>query len=237
MRIGLITYDARHLKTEQIALGLHQKGYRDLSFFALPFVARAKREIVFPHRPDMELGAHSMSVAEAVGGSFTRVASPDEIDPQGADLFLITGAGILPESFVNATLGRVLNSHPGIIPLVRGLDAFKWAILDGMPVGNTLHFIDAEADAGEVVAQSPTPVFATDTLERFAERHYELEIDMMLDFERILSDRTAPGGSEPYETRPARMRMKAELQNKLYEAFEEYKRRFAMAGKAPDAVY
>lgn len=231
MRIGLITYDSRHLKTEQVALGLYQKNYRDLHFFALPFVDRPKREIVFNHRPDMETGAPSAAVAQAVGGAFTKIASPDHINPMAADIFLITGASLLPETFVNATQGRVLNSHPGIIPLVRGLDAFKWAILDRMPIGNTLHFIDAEADAGEVVAQARTPIFATDTLERFAARHYELEIDMMLDFERTLAEHDKkPSKEDIFEERPARMRMKADLQKTLFSAFEEYKAAFAISG-------
>ncbi|HEV7229288.1 formyltransferase family protein [Brevundimonas sp.] len=227
MRLGLITYDARHLKTEQVALGLALKGTAELSFHALPFTPRPARNILFAHRPDMEEGAHSRDVAAALGAPWTACASPDDIPADAADLFLILGAGLLPAGFVAATRGRVLNSHPGLIPLVRGLDAFKWAILDGMPIANTLHWIDEEADAGEVLAIRRTPVFLTDTLQQFARRHYESEIAMMVDFEALLA---APRPVLGDEVRPARMRMPAEKQAELETAFEAYKARFAWGG-------
>lgn len=229
MRLGLITYDTRHLKTEQVALGLNLKGRYDLSFFALPFKPRPERQILFAHRPDMEEGAHSRDVAGALKAPYVKCETPDAIPADGADLFLIVGAGLLPPAFVGATRGRVLNSHPGIIPLVRGLDAFKWAILDGMPIGNTLHYIDEEADAGEVLAMAPTPVFPTDSLERFARRHYECEIAMMIDFETALA---RPKPEATHESRPARMRMPALQQDGLHIAFEAYKMKFAGDGSA-----
>lgn len=228
MKLGIITYDTRHLKTEQVGLGLHQLGRYQMEFFALPFVERAARTILFAHRPEMASGAHSADVAAAVGAAYTPVASVAEISADAADFFIIAGAGLLPAEWVERTSGRVVNSHPGIIPLVRGLDAFKWAILDGMPIGNTLHFIDAEADAGEVFAQSLTPVFSSDSLEDFARRHYELEIQMMVDFEAfLLRSEEFAANRGVYEIRPARMRMKAEQQELLRPAFEAYRAKFS----------
>ncbi|MCR5871117.1 MULTISPECIES: hypothetical protein [unclassified Sphingomonas] len=122
-RIAIITYDARHLKTEQLAIGLDQAGYRNLVFYALPFVSRPSREILFAHRPDMLGGSATPAMAEYLGAEFVAVSGAQDIPADGADLFLIAGAGILPEAFVRATRGRVLNCHPGIIPLVRGLDS------------------------------------------------------------------------------------------------------------------
>jgi phosphoribosylglycinamide formyltransferase-1 len=230
MRLGLITYDSKHLKTEHVALGLRQRGYDDLAFFALPFVQRAPRQIVFAHRPDMSMGAHSRDVAEAVGASYEKVSGPEQIAHDAADLFLILGAGLLPPAFVSGTLGRVVNAHPGIIPIVRGLDAFKWAIVDGMPIGNTLHFIDEEADAGEVLGVEPTPLFADDTLESFARRHYELEILMMIGFETYLDRRREQLEGAP---RPPRMRMPHSEQTQLRDSFVNYKARFAL-GRGTD---
>ena len=40
----------------------------------------------------------------------------------------------------------IVNAHPGIIPLTRGLDSLKWAIYQNVPIGNTLHLIDNEVD-------------------------------------------------------------------------------------------
>lgn len=228
MKIGIITYDTQHLKTEQVALRLGVQGVSNLSFYALPFVYRPARDIAFQHRPDMKTGAHSRDVASAIGASYQTVASPSDIPTREVDLFLILGAGLLPADFVRDTAGRVVNSHPGIIPLVRGLDAFKWAILDGMPIGNTLHFIDEAADAGEIIASQPTPVFETDTLATFARRHYEAEIDMMSDFRRYLGARAE---TADHEERPARLRMPAAIEARLTERFAAYKARFAVPGE------
>jgi len=237
MRIGIITYATHHLKTEQVAVGLRQRGYQDLSFFALPFTPRAEREIVFAHRPDMSIGGHSRDIASALGSDYREVASADEIDPAGADIFLIAGAGLLPPTFVNATLGRVLNSHPGKIPLVRGLDALKWAILEKLPVENSLHFIDAQTDAGDMIAQFPTPLFMSDTLGKFAARHYEIEIDMMLDFEHHIANHKR-GAFEPSPSQAGepRMRMKAADQKRLFAEFETYKTLFAAGADRRDTA-
>lgn len=229
MRIGIITYATNHLKTEQVAVGLKQRGYDDIHLFALPFNPRPARKIVFAHRPDMMIGGDTKAIAKSIGAGFEDVASAGDIPPDGADIFLIGGAGLLPPSFVNATLGRVLNSHPGKIPFVRGLDAFKWAILDQQPIENSLHFIDAETDAGEMIAQFQTPCFVNDTLEKLAARHYEIEIDMMIDFEMHVNLYRAGDLVFPeVEPRPARMRMKAADQHKLRDAFEQYKEIYAV---------
>lgn len=230
MRIGLITYDSRHLKTEQVALGLAQRNAGDLRFFALPFVPRPARDVQFAHRPDMSMGAHARDVAAVLQVDYALCSSPSDIPVDESDVFLILGAGLLPPDFVRATAGRVLNSHPGLIPAVRGLDAFKWAVVDGMEVGNSLHLIDEEADAGDLVATAVTPVFRSDTLETFARRHYELEIMLMLDFAAQMA---LPSSDRPIlekgQMRPARRRMPASEERQLWDRFELYKERYARA--------
>ena len=228
MRVGIITYAANHLKTEQVAVGLMHHGYSDISFFALPFKQRPARKIIFEHRPDMTIDGHSSQVAQVVGATYHEVESAHEIAPYAADNLLIAGADLLPPEFVNATLGRVLNSHPGKISLVRGLDASKWANLEQQPVKNNLHIIDADTDAVEVVALCRTPLFPSDSLEKFAARHPEIEIDIMIDFEGYLNDRQVESG-EAIEPGVARMRMKAEQQKLLHSAFEDYKKTNALA--------
>lgn len=55
-QIGLITYNTNHLKTEQILSRL--AGKYDLEVYALPFVPRKPREVLFQHRPDQSVAAH-----------------------------------------------------------------------------------------------------------------------------------------------------------------------------------
>jgi len=51
LKIGLISYNYIHLKTEQVFERLLRKGF-DLKFYLLPFVKREKREVFFQHRPN-----------------------------------------------------------------------------------------------------------------------------------------------------------------------------------------
>ena len=230
MRIAIITYDAPHLKTEQVALSLASRAGLDLHFFALPFVARPARQPLFRHRPDQSAAPTTSAVAAFIGCGFTPVESPGAIPVRGFDYYIIAGAGLLPAGFVARTRGKVVNAHPGIIPVSRGLDSFKWSIVDGLPLGNTLHFIDEEADAGDVLTVRPTPVFLSDTLETLARRHYEQEIDMLSSFDRHLgSARPAASLGEP---RPAHKRMPSEQEARLFDAFERYRRAHGVAAAA-----
>ena len=221
-KLGLITYQTNHLKTEQVFKKLVEKyPAAEFTFYGLPFVQRKKRNVIFEHRPDQSLGMNTLELAAQFDCRYVKCERDSDI-PSGDDIYLILGAGILSAECIEGK--RILNAHPGVIPSSRGLDAFKWAIFNGDPIGNSLHFIDAAVDAGEIVAIKRTPVFGNDTLEDFAARHYELEIEMMANFEYHLKHPSndfpnAPIG-EPH------MRMKAELEQKLRERFEIYKLKY-----------
>jgi len=224
MKLGLITYDYAHLKTEQVLLNLLRKfSAREMTLFALPYVPRKERKILFSHRPAQHEATPTSVLAETLGIEFVRVAKDTEI-PEGYDYYLILGAGILSAEFVEKAK-RVINCHPGVIPTARGLDAFKWSILEMKPLGVTLHYIDKEVDKGEVIAIIPTPVFITDTLEMLARRHYENEIAVLSNFDYYFANsinlfRNIEEG-EPHR------RMPYELEKEMVAKFGEYKQRFA----------
>jgi phosphoribosylglycinamide formyltransferase-1 len=70
-----------------------------------------------------------------------------------------------------------------------------------------------------------TPLFSSDTLETFARRHYEIEIQMMIGFEGYLKRILPPLNEAP---RPPRMRMPADVQAVLCQRFDTYKERYAV---------
>jgi methionyl-tRNA formyltransferase len=78
----------------------------------------------------------------------TMVAALSKLRP---DYVLMMGGGILTEDSI-ATAGKgVLNVHPGLLPWIRGVDVIRHAMLRGIPVGVTAHFIDAGIDTGDVI--------------------------------------------------------------------------------------
>ena len=183
-KIGLITYHHPHLKTEQVMNSLLLRGY-DLEVFALPFIPRASRGVRFEHRPRQSFAVMAADISVHFGVPYHLCGSDSDIGAH-CDLYLVLGAGILSPACVRGK--KILNCHPGVIPSSRGLDSFKWALYEMKPLGVTLHYIDENVDAGEIVAVVPTPVYSSDTLETLARRHYENEIRILSDFEYFMAN-------------------------------------------------
>ena len=218
--LGIITYNMRHLKTEQILRQL--AGRYNMRVYALPYVQRPVRTVLFQHRPEQSIAAHPRDICERYELPYIQVENDTQIDNH-CELYLITGAGILSAECLSGK--RILNGHPGVIPAARGLDAFKWSVYNMLPLGVTLHYIDEHVDAGEVVSIVPTPVFPSDTLEILARRHYENEIKLLVRFEEYLHCPQNPFAnvSQGESTR----RMKAEQEQELPKRFELYKKRLS----------
>lgn len=78
---------------------------------------------------------------------------------------------ILSDGFVERWAGRMLNIHPSLLPLYKGLDTHARAIAAGDSHGGTsVHLVTPELDAGEVLAQIAVPIAADDTPETLASR-------------------------------------------------------------------
>lgn len=208
MHVGLITYQTGHLKTWQITRKMLTKGY-DITLFAFPFKARPpKTDERYQDRPSQLIDI-DLNAARFVH-EFSGLPSVDYINMPGWDdqyahrlngmrfyapqVYLHCTAKIIPASFIK---GRtILNCHPGLLPKNRGVDALKWALLTGRPLGVTLHAIDAEIDRGTILKRMTVPVFPTDELADVCQRMYDFEIDLLGNFEHHLDGERVPVGDE-----------------------------------------
>ncbi|WEK06262.1 MAG: phosphoribosylglycinamide formyltransferase [Candidatus Devosia phytovorans] len=90
------------------------------------------------------------------------------------DVDLVCLAGfmrILGEDFVNRWEGKMINIHPSLLPLYRGLDTHARALADGATVhGCTVHFVTPGLDEGAAILQAEVPVLPGDTPETLADR-------------------------------------------------------------------
>ena len=113
---------------------------------------------------------------ESFGEDFDRPAYTERViaalQDADADLVAIAGFGtVLSPAFVEAFPGRVLNTHPSLLPAFPGWKAVEAALDAGVEVtGCTVHVVTAEVDAGPIVAQEPVAVEAGDTVETLHER-------------------------------------------------------------------
>ncbi len=70
---------------------------------------------------------------------------------------------IFPAALVNKV--RCVNLHPGLLPWNRGWFPQVFAILEGLPLGATLHEIDSELDHGAILDREAVPLYPWDTSE------------------------------------------------------------------------
>lgn len=83
-----------------------------------------------------------------------------------------------PDALAVARDGWV-NLHPAYLPYNRGWHTPTWAILDGAPVGATLHFMDEGLDTGDIVHQRQLEVSPGDTADSLYGRLKTLELEVL----------------------------------------------------------
>lgn len=78
---------------------------------------------------------------------------------------------LLSASFVDEWRGRIVNIHPSLLPKYPGLDTHARAIAAGERVsGCTVHLVNEELDAGEIIAASEVAIEPDDTPHTLASR-------------------------------------------------------------------
>jgi phosphoribosylglycinamide formyltransferase-1 len=96
----------------------------------------------------------------------------EALQAQGIEIIALAGyMRLLSPGFVDQWEGRILNIHPSLLPLHKGLDTHRRAILAGDEYGGcSVHLVTADLDAGPVVAQARVKILARDDPESLAER-------------------------------------------------------------------
>ena len=115
-------------------------------------------------------------VRDSFGPGFDRVAYTEQVvdalEARSIDLVVMAGFGtILEKPIHDAYGGRILNSHPALLPSFPGWHAVADALEHGVKVtGTTIHVADLEVDTGPILAQEAVAVLPDDTVESLHER-------------------------------------------------------------------
>lgn len=98
---------------------------------------------------------------------------------------LIVSAGfmkILGPQFLTQFCGRILNTHPALLPAFPGAHGVAEALAYGVKVtGCTVHLVDAGTDTGPILAQQPIPVLDDDDEQILHERIKVTERRLLVD--------------------------------------------------------
>jgi phosphoribosylglycinamide formyltransferase-1 len=120
---------------------------------------------------------YELALGDAVAAS-----APDWIVCAG--YMRILGAG-----FVQRFNGRLVNIHPSLLPLYKGLHTHARALEAGdAEHGASVHLVVPELDAGTVLAQARVPVLAGDDAQTLAERVLAVEHPLLIASLQLLCD-------------------------------------------------
>jgi phosphoribosylglycinamide formyltransferase-1 len=121
--------------------------------------------------------AKGLSVAAARGIETMAITRADHADKAAmdealdakltelrADIVCLAGyMRLLSPAFTAKWAGRLINIHPSILPLFKGLDTHARALDAGMRIhGCSVHFVTAEMDGGPIIAQAAVPILPDD---------------------------------------------------------------------------
>jgi methionyl-tRNA formyltransferase len=70
---------------------------------------------------------------------------------------------ILPMSSIAIPINGFVNTHPSMLPHNRGKHYSFWAIIEEVPFGVSLHFVDEKIDCGDIISQAEIPYTWEDT--------------------------------------------------------------------------
>ncbi len=106
---------------------------------------------------------------------------------------LVVSAGfmkILGPAFLSRFLGRVVNTHPALLPAFPGAHAVADALAYGVKVtGCSVHLVDAGTDTGPLLAQHPVAVLDDDDEGTLHERIKVVERRLLVDVLEALATR------------------------------------------------
>ena len=123
----------------------------------------------------------------------------------GAEFIALAGyMRVLTAGFVDKWAGRMLNTHPSLLPKFTGLRTHERAIAAGETHGGcSVHVVTAELDAGPLLGQIQVRILPDDTAETLAARVLMAEYQL---YPRMLADFVARERSPDYLVQQVRER-------------------------------
>lgn len=121
---------------------------------------------------DRELPTFVVGLAQHPDRACWDAALTEAVAAHRPDLIITAGfMKLLGPAFLGRFGGRILNSHPALLPAFPGAHAVADALAHGVRVtGATVHLVDAGVDTGPILAQRAVEVRPDDTEQRLHER-------------------------------------------------------------------
>lgn len=129
--------------------------------------------------------AHNLGVATTVITRKQLNEEPDRVfaATEGCDYIILAGfLPKVPEYLIERFPNRIINIHPALLPKFGGKGMWGHHVHEAVKAagetesGITIHYVNAELDQGEHIAQYSTPLSPDDTAEDIADKVHVLEM-------------------------------------------------------------
>jgi len=69
------------------------------------------------------------------------------------DIIVLAQTGIIRKQIIDTAKIGVLNIHPAVLPYYKGIDCYKWAIVNNeqSKIGSTVHWVNTGVDTGNII--------------------------------------------------------------------------------------
>jgi methionyl-tRNA formyltransferase len=184
-------------------------GYHNIGYVCLQALIELCRELgdeivaVVTHADDPRENIWFASVAQLAFDSYLPVYQPaDPNDPafvavikalQPDFLFSCYYRHLLKQPLLDLPRLGALNLHGSLLPRYRGRVPVNWVLVHGeIETGLTLHYMEAKADCGDIVAQKAIPITPEDTAVTLFARLTAAAGEMMRETYPLLRNGQAP---------------------------------------------
>lgn len=165
----VFAYDFPNYKTQEILVRLAVEGFNIKYVIGAPFKKLNRPQSEVRDAPALIATMQTSDICKRLGipyHVFDHCSRECErfIASTPVDIGIIAGAQIIAPNIISQfTTGGIVNTHEALLPWIRGLDTLKWSIAKGLPMANTIHFIDATIDQGKLIYAEKTEIKPTDT--------------------------------------------------------------------------
>lgn len=230
-KIGVFTYDFPHKKTyEGVMFLILNDIIPDVIFGAPKVDLNIETCKIRAYTKGMNY-MHPRDIATKLNLPYVSLPhnNPDIktiIETLDLDIGIILGARIINKEIIDSFNIGIINSHPGLLPDMAGLDPVQWAILEDTSMGVSIHFINDKIDQGILLEKQQVPVFKDDTfvdiLLRIQNEELHLLVKTIKDLKYYLKEK-----ARPLETANYHKGVPKEREEELLIKFKKYKEKWA----------
>jgi methionyl-tRNA formyltransferase len=143
---------------------------------------------------DLETPARAHGIEVRRCADINSAASIRRVRELRPDLMVVTGwTRLLSAELLGVPPRGVVGFHASLLPRYRGRAPVNWAILRGEArTGNTMMYLDADTDTGDIIDQQPVPIAPDDTCATVYAKVGQAGADMLGRHLPALLDGTAP---------------------------------------------